>query len=222
MFHLDPPVGLPDPQPTGNPHHHFEYSWILLWYAGLGSDHLREAQEIDQLRRQESVCCRTVTEFEREAGYQKGELQQDIEHAGLFNARSVLSFILEEMNSSPRPFPQNDSMYNGRCLRELMSDEEKLFELHRLRKLPRTSETRHCFNVLRELDNSVTLAFHRNRPDIKLVRIGGKNLCIRRRNGEKLCEEMRRLPGTQGARTFAIKVTTVWQQREAQRRAIEL
>jgi len=176
MFSWDPPAELPDPHPRGNPHHHFEYSWTLLWYAGLDSDHLREAQEVDQLRRQESDNWRTVTEFEREANYQPGELRRDIEHAGLFNARSILHFVLEAMTLLPCPSPRISSTYDGRYLRELMSDDEKLFELHRIRLLPKSSAPRHCLDVLRELDNSATLTFYRHQAHLKSVLIGGKSL----------------------------------------------
>jgi len=211
-----------DPYPMADPHHHLEYSWTLSWYAGLDSDHLREAQEIDQLRRQESDRWRMVTAYEQEAGYQKGDLRQDMEHAGLFNARSVLSFILEEVNSLPPLIPPDDDTYDGRYLRELMSNEEKLFELHRIQRLPRTSGRRFRLDVLRELDNSATLAFYRKRADIKRIQLGERSLWISKRNGEKLYSEMSRLIEAQAPRTFTVTVTTEWQRREVQRRAIEL
>jgi len=222
MFSWDPPAQLPDPQPRGNPHHHLEYSWTLLWYASLDADHLREAQEIDQLRRQESDGWRTITAFEREADYQERELRREIEHAGLFNARSVLEYVLESICSLPRTSPQDGTTYDGKYLRELMSPEEKLFELHRIRNLPRTWQRRYCLNVLRELDNSATLSFHRNRAGIKLVSMGGKSLCISRRKGKKLSVELDQLIRVQSAQTFSVRVTTGWQQREVQRRAMEL
>jgi len=222
MFSWDPPAELPDPQTRGNPHHHLEYSWTLLWYASLDADHLREAQEIDQLRRQESDGWRTITSFEREADYQEGELRRDIEHAGLFNVRSVLEYVLESICSLPRTSPQDGTTYNGKYLRELMSPEEKLFELHRIHNLPRISQRRHCLNVLRELDNSATLSFHRNRAGIKLVSMGDKSLCISRRKGKELSAKLDQLIQAQSAQTFSVRITTSWQQREIQRRVTEL
>jgi len=103
-----------------------------------------------------------------------------------------------------------------------MSNEEKLFELHRIQQLPRTSKRRYCLDILRELDNSATLAFYQNRADIKLVRIGERSLCISKKNGEKLCNEMSRLIGAQACQTFALRVTTVWRSREVRRRTGEL
>jgi len=210
-----------DPHPMADPHHHMEYSWTLSWYAGLDSDHLREAQEIDQLRRQESDGWSTITAFEQEANYPEGELRRDIEHAGLFNARSVLVYILESLGSLPRSWLQNGTAYDGRYLREIMSPEEKLFELQRVGQLPRTSELRYCLNVLRELDNSA-LAFYRNRSTHKLIRIGERSLWISRRKAEELDDELNRLIWAQAGKSFAVRITTGWRQREIQRRVTEL
>jgi len=121
-----------DPRPTEDPFHRVEYCWTLLGYSQVNSDYSREAQEVTTLRNHETDEWENITEWEETGNYDPGELRHEIQYSGETIAKFILKHLLDEQRNLPRPCPQPTELYDARYLRQLMSDEEKLFGILRV------------------------------------------------------------------------------------------
>jgi len=106
-----------------------------------------EAQEVTTLRYHETEEWEEIIELEESGSFEPGELKHEIQYAGEYIAKFILRHVLDEQRSLPRPCPGTVESYDARYLRQLMSDEEKLFELIRVYNLPPSSRDRHAYNV---------------------------------------------------------------------------
>jgi len=211
-----------DPIPRENPLYHLNYCWTLLGYSQLSIDHSREAQEVTTLRYHETEEWEGILELEESGNYDSGKLKHEIQYAGEYIAKFILRHVLDEQRNLPRPCPESVEPYDARYLRQLMSDEEKLFELIRVHDLPPSSRDRHAYNVLKELDDSATLTFYRHRSHITQLFLGKQELYLNRRRGKELTERFQLAIHCNIPKTFSVSSNTSWEQQEIQRIALEL
>jgi len=163
-----------------------------------------------------------VLEREEAGNYEPGELQHEIKYGGEYSAKFILKQLLDEQRNLPRPCPGTVEPYDARYLRQLMNDEEKIFELIRIYNLPPASRDRHAYNVLKELDDSATLTFYRHRSHITKLFIGKQVLYINERRGRDLTERFQLAIHCHLPNTFSVSSKTSWEQQEIQRIALEL
>jgi len=148
--------------------------------------------------------------------------EEDLRHSegkALHTAPSILAYILRELGRltrsqtelssrpgqsssstdydlnelSVRPQIEREKIFDGRKVRHLMSDEERLFEKYRLENLPVAPNKRQSLQILKELDDSATLTLYRLRNVVKQVYFRDQRLSISRRRGRELSNELQYL-----------------------------
>ena len=108
----------------------------------------------------------------------------------------ISTHMINELRRLPRPYQADNNSFDGRYLRELMSREEKLFELHRIYDLPPALFETQCLRILKKLDDSDTLTFYRCRNSVRRVWLNNKCLCVNKQRGRELTLELQYLVRT--------------------------